>query len=121
MTYNALYERPSALTTVAGDWTDVAQAVDQISVASNGTIFGQSPATNCVSNGQVSLIDTAYNAYDVHWTYSNCQGTEAILNGVQFQGIGTLDNTVSPEMFILGATGIVQGVIVSVTATYARI
>jgi len=65
----------------------------------------QDPNTQCVVNGTVSIINASYNAYRVQYSYANCTGSAATLNGVQFSGLGTLDNTVSPERAIVGVTG----------------
>jgi len=103
LTYNALYDRDSSLTTIAGNFTDV-KTGDVVSVSASGVIFEQDPATGCVVNGNVGIIDSRYDAYSVQWTYSSCTGANAVLNGLTFNGIGTLDNTVTPEQAIVGVT-----------------
>jgi hypothetical protein len=68
-------------------------------------VFAQNPSNGCVLNGTVSIINASYNAYRVQYSYASCQGQEAVLNGVQFGGLATLDNTASPERAIVGVTG----------------
>lgn len=63
----------------------------------------QDADTGCVINGQVSIIDERFNAYRAQYTYVNCTGQYAALNGRQFRGLASLDNTVTPERVVLGA------------------
>jgi len=56
-------------------------------------------------NGTASVINATYNAYKVTFDYANCVGQASVLNGVQFSGLATLDNTVVPERIIAGVTG----------------
>lgn len=108
LTYNALYDRDSSLATIAGNFQDSVGVV--LNINSNGVAFLQEPTTGCVLNGQVSTIDTRYNAYRIQWTFASCQGQNAVLNGIVFHGLATLDNTTSPEVLIIGATGESGGV-----------
>ena len=107
LTYNALYERDSGLTVIAGNYDDDGRV---LSIDSNGMIFEQDPTTGCITDGQISVIDPAFNAYDVMFGFSNCSGPNAILNGTSFVGMATLDNAVVPETLIIAATGEVSGV-----------
>jgi hypothetical protein len=119
--YDSLYDRDSSLATIAGNYTNAFfPGSDALNVSSSGVIFGQEPETGCVVNGQVKTINTAYNTYDVEYTYSSCTGVNSILNGSTFSGIGTLDNTVSPEIAIAGAQGRVGGVLYSFIFAYQR-
>lgn len=108
--YNAQYERVSSLSVIEGHYDDSGLVIN---IDANGVIFEQDPVSGCVNNGQVSIIDTAYNAYDIQFGFSNCTGQFAMLNGTSFVGITTLDNTVTPEVLIVGATGDIAGVLVS--------
>jgi hypothetical protein len=104
LTFDTLYNRASSLTTLSGNFTNPANNV-VVTVGSNGTLFSQDPASGCVLNGNVSVINASYNAYRVQYDYANCVGQASALNGVQFSGLATLDNTVVPERIILGVTG----------------
>ena len=117
--YDPLYERDSSLATIAGLYDDGFGIVTDI--ASDGTIFEQDAVSGCVTNGQVSVIDSAFNAYDFQFELSNCTGQFAILNGTSFVGIGTLDNTVPPELLIVAATGDVAGTLVSLIIVTERL
>lgn len=119
--YDSLYERNSSLSTIAGNYTNaIAPGSDSVNISSSGVLFGQVPSSSCVFNGQVTIIDSAYNAYDIRYTYSSCTGQEAILNGSTFSGIGTLDNTVFPETAIAGLQGTVAGTPFAVVFIYER-
>ena len=117
--YNALYERDSSLATIAGIYDDGSGVVTDI--ASDGTIFEQDPVSGCVTIGQVSVIDPAFNAYDFQFGFSNCIGQDTILNGSSFVGIGTLDNIVTGEVLIVAATGDVAGTLVSMVIVAERL
>jgi hypothetical protein len=119
LSYNQLYDRDSSLATIAGMFDDGSGVVTTI--FSDGTMFEQDPVSGCVLNGQVSIINTAFNAYDIEFGISNCTGIFVIFNGATFVGIGVLDNTVSPELLIAGVTGIVSGVLISVVIVQPRI
>ena len=125
MTYSALYDRDSSLAASAGNFlpdTHVdplapGQFTGSISISGNGVIFEQDPLSQCVVNGQVNLIDTRFNAYEVSITFANC--TDAYLtidnsngqfgpdptievfipNGTTLSGLGILDDSVLPEIF----------------------
>ena len=84
-------------------------------------MFEQIPGTGCIISGQVTIIDSRFNAYDLFMTFSNCVGDFAFRNGVTFTGLAILDNTVTPELLGIGMTGEVEGVIVSVAVTLPRI
>jgi len=95
LSFDTLYNSGSALTTVAGNYVDsVNNSV--ISVSADGTLFDQIPASNCVLNGQVSIIDSRYDAYQVQYTYSNCVGNAIFLNGTTATGLSFLDTNANP-------------------------
>ncbi len=119
LNYDAIYERDSSLATIAGVYDDGSGIVTDI--ASDGMIFEQDPVTGCVTIGQVRVIDPTFNLYDVEFGFSNCIGPFAFLNGSSFVGIGTLDNTVTPEVLIVFATGDVAGTLVSLVSVAERL
>lgn len=118
MTYDSLYDRDSSLSVIAGNYDDFGVVLN---VAANGVIFEQVPSTGCIINGQASIINSQFNAYDVSITYSNCVGNFAVLNGATFTGLGILDNTVTPEQVTVGLTGAAGGVTYSIVFTMPRI
>jgi len=118
LSYSALYDRDSSLATIAGNYDDFGLVLN---VNGAGEIFEQIPGTGCVVNGQVSIIDARYNAYDIWVSYSNCIGNDAVLNGARFEGLATLDNTDNPELAIAGLIGNVGGVGYSVIYVLSRL
>jgi hypothetical protein len=94
----SVYDRGSALATVAGTYAtfDIFGDPASFSVDANGVIFSQS-AAGCVSNGQISIIDANFNAYDVTLDVTLC----GALNGM-YDGLGlTLDTNATNDTFTL--------------------
>jgi hypothetical protein len=119
LTYNSLYDRDSSLQTVAGNFRDIRSGAI-VNINASGQAFAQNPSTGCILNGTISIIDARYNAYRVEYTYSNCQGGNAVLNGLVLRGLATLDNTSSPELLIVGAQALSNGVGLSVVEVLER-
>lgn len=103
LTYDPVYERDSSLQTIAGMYVDSLGIVTDIN--ENGMAFGQDPASGCVTNGLVSIIDGAFSLYDAEFEFSNCLGALAFLNGTTFVGLAELDNSVVPETLFIASTG----------------
>lgn len=135
MAYSPLYDRDSTLLSVAGNYEpDTHADLDNpgefkglVTIDDNGVIFEQDPDSGCVINGQVSLIDSQFNAYEVSVTFSSCTGAYLTIdnfdgrfgpdpviellipNGTTLTGLGILDNTVLPEEFGIALAGEVAG------------
>jgi len=101
LSYEPIYERPSSLESVAGNYLDTERNV-VINVNNDGELFSQDPESHCITNGTVSVIDPAFNLYRVEYMFSNCKGHEKDLNGTIAEGLATLDDTRSPEAVIMG-------------------
>jgi hypothetical protein len=119
LTFDALYNRASSLTTLSGNFKNSASNA-VLSVGTNGTLFSQDATSGCVLNGSASVINASYNLYNVQFDYASCAGQASALNGVQFTGLATLDNTVSPERIIAGVTGTSNNVTYSVVLQLNR-
>jgi hypothetical protein len=92
LTYQSMYDDNSSLATIAGNYADaLGLSGGVLNIASNGTLFLQDPASGCVINGQVSIINAAYNAYGIRFSYSSCTGLDSALNGVTFTGLAGYD------------------------------
>jgi len=90
--YEAIYDNDSSLALISGNYADALGLYSGVlNIASNGTLFLQDPASGCVVNGQVSIIDAAYNAYSIRFSYSSCTGLDSVLNGVTFTGLAAYD------------------------------
>jgi hypothetical protein len=105
-TFNSLYDNSSSLATVSANYWD---GSNTFSVNGNGAIFEQDPASGCVINGQISIINAQYNAYSLSLSFSNCAGTAAAANGRTLTGLATLDTTVSPAQLDFGVSTSVNG------------
>ena len=112
-------KRNSSLATIAGNYDDGAGNV--LNIAADGTVFEQDAGTSCVTNGQVSIYNSAFNLYSIVFDLGNCMGQDATLNGSTFRGWATLDNTVAPEQLLIAADGDVGGNIVSIVELADRI
>ncbi len=104
LSFNALYNVHSSLATISGNYTDPSSGAT-VSISGSGAITSQDATTGCVLNGQVSLVDTNYNAYKVAYSYASCTGNAAVLNGVQFTGLATFNNGSVPQQFVVAVTG----------------
>jgi len=102
LAFNALYNRDASLATIAGNYNDVG---DVLNINSGGVVFEQDASEGCILNGQVTVVNAAYNAYQVQFTVSNCNASYAALNGTSWTGLATLDNTTSPQELIFGVVG----------------
>lgn len=100
-TFNSLYDNASSLSLLAANYTD---GSDTLSISTNGAIFEQDPPTGCVINGQMSIINSQYNAYNISMSISSCTGSEAVLNGLTLSGLATLDTSVSPAQLDFGVS-----------------
>lgn len=119
LTYDTLYDRDSSLATIAGNWQSEGSA-DVLNISADGVIFSQDPIYGCVTNGEVGIIDPAYNAYDFYFTSSNCTGEAAFMNGAEFSGIAYLDNTAATELLTVTMTGLIDGATYSTVMTLPR-
>ena len=117
-TFDPLYNTASSLAAISGNWTGPTNVV--MNINSSGAIFAQDPTSGCVVNGQVSLINSSYNAYAVSATYSNCAGSASVLNGVTASGLAAVDASVSPNVLYVGYSATVAGATIIVAATATR-
>ena len=117
--YNSLYDLDSALSVVAGNYDDEGLVFN---VNANGVIFEQEPITGCVTNGQITIIDPNFNAYDVSMSFSSCVAPFDLLNGSTFTGLAVYDNTAPPpDELVIGVTGAVLGVTFAIPIALDRI
>jgi hypothetical protein len=119
LTFDSLYNFASSLATISGNYTDP-KSGDVISITSSGVVTWQDASTGCVGNGTISIISAPYNAYRMQFTYGDCTGGAAALNGVQFSGLVTLDNKLNPVQAIVGVTGQANGTTYALVLTLNR-
>lgn len=96
LAFNPVYNQGGALSRITGNWRDV-ETGQTININSAGVVFAQEAATNCVINGQVSTINTAYNAYSVTYTFSACRFPYNLQNGTTATGLAFVDTSVTPN------------------------
>jgi len=116
LTFNQLYNQASSLATIAGNYMETATG-DIVSIDAAGAITAQDPNSGCVINGTVTIINASYNAYGIQVTYASCVGAAAVLNGVIFRGLATLDTNTNPVQTIAGVTGSAGGVTYAIVYT----
>ena len=121
--YQTDYDRDSSLSTIAGNYTlgfAALAATNTLNIAGDGTVFGMyDNGPSCTVNGQVSLIDPAYNLYDIQWTFSSCVSPFPSFEGSQFSGIATMTSLGPPAgSFYLLMTGNVGGDFRSISVIY---
>jgi hypothetical protein len=64
-----------------------------------------SGSTLAVTVDGYTTNDTSHDIYEVAYSYGNCTGTYAALNGVQFSGLATLNTSQSPPQLVMAVTG----------------
>jgi len=115
--YSSLYAEMPSLANVAGNYAD---GSDTLTIGADGSIFEQDPASGCVVNGQVSIVNPAYNAYAFSYTFESCTGVATALNGQTATGLGYLDDSVSPNELVYGVHLSVAGQIIAVAGELPR-
>lgn len=89
--YLPSYEDDSSLALIAGNYVDTFWLFGGVfNIAGNGELFYQDPFDGCVINGRFALINPAYNAYDVEYSFSNCPSLP-VFEGVTFRGLAAYD------------------------------
>ena len=116
LTFNPLYNQASSLAALAGNYAEAGSGT-VVSIDANGAIFSQDASSGCVVNGNATIINASYNAYAVQATYASCTGTAAVLNGITFSGLATLNTSVPPTQLIAGVTGSGAGVTYAIVYT----
>ncbi len=82
--YSDIYERPSSLDLLDGDWvyTDRDGLSYEVNIE-QGIISGKD-SDDCQYDGQVSLINPNYNAYEVEMTISECASVDGVYTGLSY-------------------------------------
>lgn len=89
--YDALYERDSSLAAVAGNYSRSDGAGLTVTYSIDGAgVFTGSDTNGCVMNGNVSIINSDFNMYEVKVAVTNC----GQVNG-NYKGLAALDDVVT--------------------------
>jgi hypothetical protein len=115
LNFNALYNNPSSLAAVSGNYTSGTAFVDgvdpmsnaAVSITTGGMISGQGTSSGCVMNGAVTVPNGSFNIYQISYTLQNCVGSFVALNNVSFSGQAVLNpaSGSTPTQVVIGATG----------------
>jgi hypothetical protein len=104
LSYDSLSTLASSLAAVNANYTDGTTGAT-VSIDGLGDVNSQDATTGCVMNGTISTSDTAYDIYQVNFTYKSCTGNYAVLNDVEMSGLAVLDTGVSPQQLVIAVTG----------------
>jgi serine protease len=101
--FDDLYNNPSSLSLVAGKWASSSGESYEIDSAGNMTLFDAQ--SGCKGNGQIRLINPAFNMYDLRFTISGCSSQFEFYTGAKINGLAVLDfdeSPLNPPMYFLG-------------------
>jgi len=104
LTFNTLTDSGSSLGTIAASYTDTASG-STIVISGDGTMTGQNPQNSCVVNGTITIVNSAYDIYQVTLSYHSCTGAYAPLNGVVLTGLAVYDPNTSPPQLTIEVAG----------------
>jgi len=103
----------SSLELVAGNYVVALGEIGGVlNISSQGELFLQDPASGCVVNGEIAIMNSNFNVYDMRMLFSNCTGEHSILNGVTFGGLAEaiFENTFAQADGVLAlVSGLVDG------------
>lgn len=103
LSYASIASNASSSEAISGNYTDSSSGA-VLSITSSGTMTSQA-ANGCVLNGSASTNDSSHNVYEVAYSYASCTGSDAVLNGVQFTGLATLNTAQSPAQLLIAVAG----------------
>ncbi len=110
-TFNALYDRGSDLANLDDNYTfDIFGDPGSFSVNANGVITVATLSGGCVGNGQISVIDAGFNAYDVSLTLD--VATCGAVSGL-YDGLGLTEDDVATDDVFTFAVFTTDSVIVA--------
>jgi len=104
LTFEAFSNNGSSTSDISANYTDTTTGAI-LSITTTGVMSSQDPNTGCVLNGSVSTSDSTRAIYQVAYSYGSCTGNYAVLNGVQFTGLATLNSNASPTQLTMAVTG----------------
>ncbi|HEX2791867.1 MAG TPA: hypothetical protein VHN17_15660 [Steroidobacteraceae bacterium] len=104
LSFDTLTSSGSSLTAISGNYTDGTTGAT-VSISGAGQMNSQDAATGCVLNGSLSTMAGSIDVYQVAYSYENCSGAPAVLNGVPFTGLAVLNGNASPAQVIIGVSG----------------
>ena len=103
LTFASLSNDSSSVAAISGNYRDTATAT-VVSITSGGTMTSQNPANHCVLNGSIATQDSTHDVYEVSYSYGDCTGAYAVLNGVEFTGLASLNSGATPAELTMAVT-----------------
>ena len=98
--FDALYNAGSSLSAIGGSWTG--PTGNLLTVSASGQLAAADATTGCTLSGQVSIINSAYDAYSATGTLANCYSSNSVLNGATINALLFIDNTTTPNKLLVG-------------------
>ena len=112
LTYNSIYERPSSIATVSDSWVYSETGYTLSAVINSDGVISANDTTGCLYSGNISIINSSYNAYRVNFNVTSCSA----LNG-NYSGLATLIDTLNAnDTLVVG----VSNATTSITITFER-
>lgn len=94
LSYDNFYDRDSSLDITAGTWTSFdgfGNPDGSYTIGTNGAISGQD-VYGCLYSGNVTIIDSRYDVYNISITASNCGGANGTYTGLSVIGDSYVTN-----------------------------
>jgi len=113
LTYDSLYQRPSSFSLPSGTWTVSDSHLGYVTASINGSgQISASTNTGCTLSGNITLIDSSYNAYGISLNIASC----GVLSG-SYSGLATLSDTATQNDTLI--TGVSNSQL-SITEIFSR-
>ncbi len=104
LTFDANYDVISLPASIQGTYVGATSAA-VMTITEFGLLSYQDPGTGCLITGYVTVIDPSYNLYDLSVTPTGCPAAAAALDGTSLSGFATINNTVTPNLLLIGVSG----------------
>jgi len=98
-----VYNNPSSLPLVSGKWaSDYGESYE---IDPSGKLSFSDAQSGCKGSGQIRVINSSFNMYDLRFTLSGCASEFSTFNGSLVTGLAVLDfdeSSLKPPMYFLG-------------------
>jgi hypothetical protein len=118
LSFSTLTNSGASLSAIGANYTDNATG-QVLSISTDGVMSGQDASNGCVVNGSVTIADSSIDVYQVAFTYADCTGAYAVLNGVPFTGLAVLNPNLSPAQLTLAVSGASSTARYGIVATFS--
>ncbi|OUV62079.1 MAG: hypothetical protein CBC79_06770 [Gammaproteobacteria bacterium TMED119] len=98
MDYNPIYEQPSDLSLLVGDWQFIDRDGLTISMTMVAGQWSGVDSDECVYEGSIAVINPNYNVYDVNLSIAQCDSVSG-----DYQGLAYLDQAYRLRMDVLNS------------------